>query len=135
MSGMTLNRKLWLALALVWLGVIGVGIFGAVEVPNTMLAERKAGIDNLVESAQGIVENYYALAQAGVAPGGRAYLPHITLARLPRKAGVETAIERFLADRAALSSDSFTPDALLLFESRLGHEGARYEAVARYPFA
>ena len=90
--------------------------------PRQPLAELHARVDR-------------ALAQAGVAPGGRAYLPHITLARLPRKAGVETAIERFLADRAALSSDSFTPDALLLFESRLGHEGARYEAVARYPFA
>jgi 2'-5' RNA ligase len=76
-----------------------------------------------------------ALAQAGVAPDTRAYLPHITLARLPRKAGVEPAIERFLAERAALSSDPFIPGALLLFESRLGHDGARYEAIARYPFA
>ena len=76
-----------------------------------------------------------ALAQAGVAPDTRAYLPHITLARLRRGAGVEPAIARFLADRAALSSACFAPDALLLFESRLGREGARYEAVARYSFA
>ncbi|TDV27915.1 methyl-accepting chemotaxis sensory transducer with Cache sensor [Paraburkholderia caballeronis] len=65
MSRMSLNRKLWLALALVWLGVIGVGVLGAVEARNTMLAERKAGVVNLVESAQGIVKSYYALSQAG----------------------------------------------------------------------
>ena len=76
-----------------------------------------------------------ALAQAGVAPDRRAFLPHITLARLPRTAGAEAAIARFVAERAGLSSAPFTPAALLLFESRLGHEGARYEAVARYPFA
>ena len=34
MSRMSLNRKLWLALALVWLGVIGVGVLGAVEARN-----------------------------------------------------------------------------------------------------
>lgn len=74
-----------------------------------------------------------ALVQAGIEPDRRAYLPHITLARLSRAAGVEPAIDRFLADRAALSSAPFAIDALLLYESRLGREGARYEAIARYP--
>lgn len=74
-----------------------------------------------------------ALLQAGVAPDRRAYLPHITLARLNRGAGVEAAIDLFLAARASLSSDPFTLDAMMLFKSRLGHEGARYEAIARYP--
>lgn len=90
--------------------------------PRQPLAELHARVDR-------------ALAQAGVAPGTRAYLPHITLARLPRKAGAEPAVARFLAARAGLSSAPFAPDALLLFESRLGHEGARYEAIARYPLA
>lgn len=74
-----------------------------------------------------------ALGQAGIEPDRRAYLTHITLARLSRAAGVEPAIDRFLADRAALSSTPFAIDALLLYESRLGREGARYEAIARYP--
>lgn len=90
--------------------------------PRQPLAELHARVDR-------------ALAQAGVSPDTRAYLPHITLARLPRTAGAELAVERFLAERAGLASGVFTPDALLLFESRLGHEGARYEAIARYPFA
>jgi 2'-5' RNA ligase len=75
-----------------------------------------------------------ALGQAGIEPDRRAYLPHITLARLSRAAAVEQAIDRFLADRAGLSSAPFAIDALLLYESRLGREGARYEAIARYPF-
>jgi methyl-accepting chemotaxis protein len=62
---MSLNRKLWLSLALVWLGLLGVGLWSAVETRSTMLAERKAGMANLVEAAQGIVSGYYALSQSG----------------------------------------------------------------------
>jgi methyl-accepting chemotaxis protein len=65
MSRMSLNRKLWLSLALVWLGLLGVGLWSAVETRSTMLAERKAGMANLVEAAQGIVSGYYALSQSG----------------------------------------------------------------------
>jgi methyl-accepting chemotaxis protein len=62
---MSLNRKLWLSLALVWLGLLGVGLWSAVETRSTMLAERKAGMVNLVDAAQGIVNGYYALSQGG----------------------------------------------------------------------
>ena len=65
MSRMSLNRKLWLSLALVWLGLLGVGLWSAVETRSTMLAERKAGMVNLVEAAQGVVNGYYALSQGG----------------------------------------------------------------------
>jgi len=65
MSGMSLNRKLWLSLALVWLGLLGVGLWSAIETRSTMLAERKAGMVNLVEAAEGVVNGYYALSQGG----------------------------------------------------------------------
>ncbi|SDH51479.1 methyl-accepting chemotaxis sensory transducer with Cache sensor [Paraburkholderia steynii] len=65
MSRMSLNRKLWLSLVLVWLGLLGVGLWSAVETRSTMLDERKAGMVNLVDAAQGVVSGYYALAQAG----------------------------------------------------------------------
>ncbi|MFM0173799.1 methyl-accepting chemotaxis protein [Paraburkholderia sediminicola] len=65
MSRMSLNRKLWLSLALVWLGLLGVGLWSAVETRSTMLAERKAGMVNLVDAAQGVVNGYYALSQSG----------------------------------------------------------------------
>ncbi|KVD34909.1 hypothetical protein WT97_16140 [Burkholderia sp. MSMB1459WGS] len=68
MSRMSLNRKLWLALALVWIGLLGVGAWSAYETRATMLAERKAGIANLVDSAAGIVKAYYTLAQNGTLP-------------------------------------------------------------------
>jgi methyl-accepting chemotaxis protein len=65
MSGMSLNRKLWLSLALVWLGLLGIALLSAVETRSTMLAERKAGLANLVDSAQGVVDGYYKQVQAG----------------------------------------------------------------------
>jgi RNA 2',3'-cyclic 3'-phosphodiesterase len=71
-----------------------------------------------------------ALVRIGLAPEGRAYLPHITLARLNAGAGTT---DRFLAEHAGLSSPLFTISQFLLYESHLGHGGARYEAVARYP--
>ena len=74
-----------------------------------------------------------ALVRIGLAPERRAYLPHITLARLPRSAGVDPAIEQWRARHAALSSDPFTLDALILYESHLGRDGASYARVARYP--
>ncbi|MDQ7981209.1 methyl-accepting chemotaxis protein [Paraburkholderia sp. SARCC-3016] len=62
---MSLNRKLWLSLALVWLGLLGIGLLSAVETRSTMLAERKAGMVNLVDAAQNVVNGYYAQSQAG----------------------------------------------------------------------
>lgn len=71
-----------------------------------------------------------ALVAAGLEPERRAYLPHVTLARLGRSAG---PVDRWLADHAGLVSEAFTIDHFLLFESELGHDGAAYSALARYP--
>jgi len=71
-----------------------------------------------------------ALVAAGAAPEQRAFKPHITLARLGKAAG---PVEPFLGRIAGLASAPVTLDAFLLFESRLGREGASYEAVGRYP--
>ncbi|HVI99526.1 MAG TPA: RNA 2',3'-cyclic phosphodiesterase [Sphingomonas sp.] len=74
-----------------------------------------------------------ALVRLGLDPERRAYLPHITLARLPRAGGSEHEVERFLADHAGLASPPFAFTHLTLFESRLGQEGARYTPVTRWP--
>lgn len=74
-----------------------------------------------------------ALIRLGLEPERRAYLPHITLARLPRRAQAEGEVTRFLADHAGLTSERFAFDHVILFESRLGHEGAHYEPVERWP--
>jgi RNA 2',3'-cyclic 3'-phosphodiesterase len=73
-----------------------------------------------------------ALVRLGLEPERRAYLPHITLARLGGGGGTA---DRFVADHAGLTSEPFTLAHFLLFESRLGREGASYEAVERYPLA
>ena len=74
-----------------------------------------------------------ACVRVGLEPERRAYLPHITLARLSRAAANDPAVERWVADHAGLSSAPFTLTHLLLYESHLGRSGARYEAVARWP--
>lgn len=76
-----------------------------------------------------------ALVRVGLEPERRAYLPHITLARLPRSAGSDPAIEQWRARHATLSSGPFPLDALILYESRLGRDGATYDAVARFALA
>ncbi|MBW4331004.1 RNA 2',3'-cyclic phosphodiesterase [Stakelama sp. CBK3Z-3] len=70
-----------------------------------------------------------ALVGLGLAPERRAYFPHITLARLNARSG---STERFLDHQAALTTPPVRFDNFLLFESTLGQEGARYEAIARY---
>ncbi|MDF7775228.1 RNA 2',3'-cyclic phosphodiesterase [Sphingomonas sp. AOB5] len=71
-----------------------------------------------------------ALVRLGLEPERRAYLPHITLARMSGPSGIA---DRFLADHAGLSSEPFGFTHFILFESRLGSEGASYETVERYP--
>ncbi|WP_010544466.1 RNA 2',3'-cyclic phosphodiesterase [Sphingomonas elodea] len=70
------------------------------------------------------------LVRIGLSPERRAYLPHVTLARMNAPAG---ANDRFLEAHAGLASPAFPVDHFLLFESHLGREGARYEAIRRYP--
>lgn len=76
-----------------------------------------------------------AMVRLGLPPEGRAYLPHITVARLPRSAGAAPEIAAFLAAQAGLSSAPFTLSHLMLFESHLTGDGARYETVGRWPLA
>jgi RNA 2',3'-cyclic 3'-phosphodiesterase len=73
-----------------------------------------------------------ALVRIGLPPEGRAYLPHITLARFGKQGG---APDNFLANHAALHSDAFDMNWFALFESHLGRDGARYETIERYPLA
>lgn len=70
-----------------------------------------------------------ACIQAGIAPDERAYLPHVTLARLNRSAG---SIEPFLALHAGFATPAFTVDSFCLFESTLGRGGADYRIIERY---
>lgn len=69
------------------------------------------------------------LARVGVAPQSRAFVPHITLARLNRGSG---PVAPFLALNSDLSSPPFEFGHVTLYESAMGHGGSRYHPVARY---
>jgi 2'-5' RNA ligase len=70
-----------------------------------------------------------ALARVGLPPEGRAFHPHITLARLPRGAG---SIRHLLEASGGASGPPFEVTAFCLFESRLTPDGAVYSIVERY---
>jgi len=71
-----------------------------------------------------------ALFSVGLEPDRRAFLPHITLARRRRTAADPTA---WLEAQVGLSAPAEPLDHFILYESRLGHDGAFYEAIAEYP--
>lgn len=70
-----------------------------------------------------------ACQSVGLAPERRAYHPHITLARWK---GRTPGIDRFIKQNANLASKPWEVGDFILYESRLGHEGAYYEAVESY---
>ncbi|MES2096882.1 MAG: RNA 2',3'-cyclic phosphodiesterase [Pseudomonadota bacterium] len=74
-----------------------------------------------------------ALVRIGLEPERRAYVPHITLARMPRSTGFGPGVDRWRADQALLSSDPFGLDTLILYESLLTRGGAVYQSIARWP--
>lgn len=73
-----------------------------------------------------------ACVRAGLEPERRAYLPHITLARLNRGSGPVGAA---LASAGGIRSDPFLVDSFSLFESTLTPEGAAYSVAERYRLA
>lgn len=71
-----------------------------------------------------------ALTRVGVPPDQRAFLPHITLARLKRSSG---PVGNLLEEAGGLGSPLFTVDHFALFESVLTPDGAVYSILERYP--
>ena len=70
-----------------------------------------------------------AIVRVGIAPDQRAYMPHITLARLKRSSG---PVRNLLEQSGGLKSPPFPVDSFALYESKLTPEGAVYSAVERY---
>jgi RNA 2',3'-cyclic 3'-phosphodiesterase len=71
-----------------------------------------------------------ALVCAGIDSEGRAYKPHITLARFGRNGG---DVGAFLAAHEGMTLAAFPVTAFHLFESRLHADGGEHEIVASYP--
>ena len=74
-----------------------------------------------------------ACVRAGLPPERRAYRPHITLARLSRTAGASPEVGAWRAVHAGLASAPFMMEHLVLYQSHMGHGGASYEPVMRWP--
>ena len=70
-----------------------------------------------------------ACVRAGLEPERRAYLPHITLARLGRGAG---PIQPLVESAGGLSGPSFSVEEYCLYESELSAEKAHYSIIERY---
>ncbi|WP_408144770.1 methyl-accepting chemotaxis protein [Paraburkholderia strydomiana] len=62
MSRLSLNAKLWAALAVMWVGLLLLAGSAVIESRSTMLAERKATIRSVVETASAIVSDLAAQA-------------------------------------------------------------------------
>ncbi|VVE66212.1 membrane protein [Pandoraea anapnoica] len=65
MMQLSLKAKLWSALALMWLGLLILGGWAAFHERSTMMSERRAAVENVVTSADGILRDYAAQAAAG----------------------------------------------------------------------
>ena len=70
-----------------------------------------------------------ACLRVGVEPDRRAYLPHITLARLGRGGG---PVQPILEAAGGVSSTPFPVDEFRLYESELTPDGAVHSLVERY---
>jgi 2'-5' RNA ligase len=72
-----------------------------------------------------------ALARAGLAPEGRKFHPHVTLARMKSRASGE--VGPWLAANTLFRAMPFTVEQFALYSSQLGGTGAVYTAEAEFP--
>lgn len=108
------------------LRVDGVGAFGRDGHPHSLWAGVVPDPD-LLRLHRAIDR---ALVRIGLPPEGRAFRPHITVARLSRSAG---PADGWLEAHAALRLGPAPFEHLHLQESVLGHGGSVYTILERYP--
>ncbi|MBI5136159.1 MAG: RNA 2',3'-cyclic phosphodiesterase [Nitrospirae bacterium] len=72
-----------------------------------------------------------ALEGAGIAPEGRKYMPHVTLARL--SGTPPTRVAGYMQHHAAFTVPPFPVTAFHLYESTLTAKGALHRKAASYP--
>ncbi|MEX1147588.1 MAG: RNA 2',3'-cyclic phosphodiesterase [Sphingomonadales bacterium] len=110
----------------------GVGLFGTLRQPRILWAGVEP-VDRICH-LQAKVER--AVQGAGVAPDGRKFSPHVTLARFgPGRDRRKSAagLDRFIHNHSTFSTPAFDVDALILYSSLLSETGAIYRPEARYP--
>lgn len=65
MNRLTLNAKLWAALAVMWVLLLALGAWNAFHTKSVMMAERRDGLQSLVATGEGIVKLYAERAAKG----------------------------------------------------------------------
>jgi 2'-5' RNA ligase len=105
----------------------GVGAFGGRE-PKVLWAGVEAGDE--LEALSRAHER--AARGAGLEPEGRAFKPHVTLARM--RGGRQQAVARFLEENGALRTEPFTAARFVVLSARPGSGGGPYAVEADFPF-
>jgi len=93
-----------------------------------------AGVEASVELADLASETDRALEPLGLAPEGRPFSPHLTLARIKDPVPLQKLRET-IAALPSLDFGSFTADRFYLYQSRLGAAGSVYTKLAEFPLS
>jgi methyl-accepting chemotaxis protein len=65
MERFRLKARLWLALAVMCMGILAIGLWGAFKTRDTMIADRQAELKSVVSVAYSVLDRYNGLAAAG----------------------------------------------------------------------
>lgn len=108
------------------LSLAGIGMFDRRGRPEALWVgiEPKAPVKALHDKVES------AMRVAGLPPEGRAYLPHITIARLK---SLVAPLDGFMSAHGGVTSEPFAVDDFCLYESQLTRDGSIYTIVERYP--
>jgi len=106
--------------------IAGVGAFGGRD-PRVLWAGVEAGppLEALYRASD------RAARAAGLEPEGRAFHPHVTLARM--RGARQGAVARFLAENGGLRTEPFTATRFVLLSARPGSGGGPYVVEAEFP--
>ncbi len=107
-----------------WATIRGLGAFPRARRATVLWAGITHGADRLGALAEVVEEVAQA---AGYEPEDRPFVPHLTLSRIRPAQDVSSLVEG-----AEVGPIRFQVGEVLLYESRLGHGGARYEVLERF---
>ena len=65
MPRLTLRQKLWIPLAMAWIGLLAVTVFNAFQARSLQLAERRQDLSNLAEAAHSLIVDSMKLGEQG----------------------------------------------------------------------
>jgi len=108
------------------LAIAGLGTFESRGDPTTLWAgiERNPALKHLRDRVES------ALCRIGLAPDGRKFAPHVTLARLKNPS--HDRLRTYIARNNLIRLEPFTVHGFTLFSSQLSKSGSIYTAEACY---